>query len=44
MNVNQSKQCGDNMKHVPVAKKILRYLTHKYDYLICVIDESKDHD
>jgi len=44
MVINQLKQCRDKIKYVHVVEKILHYLTHKYDYLVCVIDVSKDHD
>ena len=32
------------MNDVTIVEKILRFLTPKYDYVVCSIEESKDID
>ena len=32
------------MNDVTIVEKIFRFLTPKYDYIVCSIDESKDID
>ncbi|XP_073221592.1 uncharacterized protein [Cicer arietinum] len=42
--VNQMKRYGDKIEDVHVAEKIIRSLTLKFDYVVCVIEESEDLD
>ncbi|RDY01786.1 hypothetical protein CR513_14843, partial [Mucuna pruriens] len=40
--VNQKKRCRENMENICVVEKILCSLTIKFDFMIYVIEESKD--
>ncbi|RDX98980.1 hypothetical protein CR513_18034, partial [Mucuna pruriens] len=42
MVVNQMKHYGENMEDIRVVEKILRYLTIKFNFVVCAIEESKD--
>ncbi|KAH0765426.1 hypothetical protein KY285_001297 [Solanum tuberosum] len=41
---NKMRFHGEKMNDVIIVEKILHYLTPKYDYVICSIEESKDID
>jgi len=43
-NTNQIKRYGDKIKDVCVGEKIICSLTAKFEYVVCVIEESKDTD
>jgi len=42
MVMNQIKLCGENMKDACVVEKVLRSLIVKFDFVVCLIEESKD--
>ena len=42
--VNQMRRYGDKIEEVHVVENILRSLTPKFDYVVCVIEDSKDLD
>ena len=42
--VNQIKRYGDKIDDACVVEKILCSLIPKFDFVFCVIDESKDLD
>ena len=35
---------GEQMKHVTIVKKILRSLINKINYVVCLLEKSKDID
>lgn len=39
---NKMRIHGENMQDVTIAKKILKSLTNKFNYIVCSIEESKD--
>ncbi|XP_027351387.1 uncharacterized protein LOC113862503 [Abrus precatorius] len=41
---NKMKANDENKGDVIVVKKIMRSMTHKFDYVVCSIEESKDTD
>jgi len=40
--VNQLKKYRDKIEDIRVVEKILHTITAKFDYVMCVIEESKD--
>ncbi|RDX85079.1 hypothetical protein CR513_33777, partial [Mucuna pruriens] len=42
MVLNQMKRYGEKMEDIRVVEKILHFLTIKFDFVVCVIEESKD--
>jgi hypothetical protein len=41
---NKMKANGENKGDIVVVEKILRSLTHKFDYVVCSIEKSRDID
>ena len=41
---NKIRAHGERMDDVVIVEKILSYMTSKYDYVVCSIEESKDLD
>jgi hypothetical protein len=41
---NKMKANGENKGDTVVVEKILRSLTHKFDYVVCSIEKSRDID
>ncbi|KAA8520185.1 hypothetical protein F0562_014441 [Nyssa sinensis] len=41
---NRMKENGEDNEDVVVVEKILRFITPKFDYVVCSIEESKDTD
>lgn len=39
---NKMKLHGENMKDVTIVEKIIRSLNEKFNYIVCLIEESKD--
>nr|XP_027190971.1 uncharacterized protein LOC113786771 [Cicer arietinum] len=42
--VDQMKRYRDEIEDVLVEEKIIRFLTHKFNYVVCVIEEAKYFD
>lgn len=40
--VNKMRIHGDKLKHVLIVEKILRFLTPKFNFVVCVIEEAND--
>lgn len=41
---NKMQFHGKKMEYVTIVEKVLRSLTSKFDYIVCLIEESKDID
>jgi hypothetical protein len=41
---NRMRVYGEQLVDTTIVEKILRYLTKKYNYIVCSIEESKDID
>ena len=42
--VNQLKTYGENTENAHMVEKVLHSLISRFDYVVCVIEESKDLD
>ncbi|XP_024976241.1 uncharacterized protein LOC112514141 [Cynara cardunculus var. scolymus] len=41
---NEMRNCGEHMEDVKIVEKILWTLTEKWNYVVCLIEESKNID
>ncbi|XP_023520805.1 uncharacterized protein LOC111784280 [Cucurbita pepo subsp. pepo] len=41
---NDMRNCGEDMPDVKIVEKILRSLTDKFNFVVCLIEESKEID
>lgn len=42
--VNKKQMYGNNLEDITIIEKILRSLTPKFNFVVCIIEESKDID
>ncbi|KAM7473690.1 hypothetical protein LguiB_020933 [Lonicera macranthoides] len=42
--INKMRVHGEKIEEVTVVEKILQWLTPKFNYVVCLIEESKDLD